>query len=115
VGALAGRNDVDLLQRTGVGRDINRHHYSAEEIASELERPVVRALMALCAFRSTLPVFDGEFAFALEDGVLTMSWRAGEDEAQLSVDLLSHRAGLWWRHGGAEGSTDDLVADPPRV
>ncbi|WP_062292126.1 sucrose phosphorylase [Demequina phytophila] len=115
VGALAGRNDVGLLRASGVGRDINRHRYSAGEVAHELARPVVRALMALCAFRTALPVFDGDFAFTLEDGVLTMSWRAGESEAQLTVDLLTHRSGLWWRHAGLEGATDDLLADPPRL
>ncbi|WP_062522194.1 sucrose phosphorylase [Demequina silvatica] len=115
VGALAGRNDVALLRASGVGRDINRHRYSAGEASHELQRPVVRALMALCAFRTALPVFDGDFAFRLEDGVLTMGWRAGDSETQLTVDLLSHRAGLWWRHAGVEGSTDDLLADPPRL
>ena len=28
VGLLAGGNDMDLLRRTGVGRDINRHYYT---------------------------------------------------------------------------------------
>jgi len=115
VGALAGRNDVELLGRTGVGRDINRHHYTPEEVENEQRRPVVKALLALCELRSRLPVFDGEFAFGLEDGVMTMSWRAGDDEARLTVDLLSHRAGMWWTHEGREGSTDDLLADPPRL
>ena len=32
VGLLAGANDLDLLRRTGVGRDINRHYYSRREI-----------------------------------------------------------------------------------
>ena len=29
VGLLAGTNDMDLLARTKVGRDINRHYYTA--------------------------------------------------------------------------------------
>ena len=29
VGLLAGHNDMDLLARTGAGRDINRHFYTA--------------------------------------------------------------------------------------
>ena len=32
VGLLAGTNDLDLLRRTGVGRDINRHHYTRAEL-----------------------------------------------------------------------------------
>jgi len=38
VGLLAGRNDMDLLARTGTGRDVNRHHYSDAEIARDLAR-----------------------------------------------------------------------------
>ena len=29
VGLLAGSNDIELLRRTGVGRDINRHYYTS--------------------------------------------------------------------------------------
>ena len=115
VGALAGRNDVELLRRSGVGRDINRHRYTPEEIAADLDRPVVRALFALCALRSRLSAFDGDFSWSLEDGIMTMLWRAGEDHARLTVDLLGHRAGLAWREAGAEGATDDLLVDPPRM
>ena len=37
VGLLAGSNDMELLAATGVGRDVNRHHYTRAEIATELE------------------------------------------------------------------------------
>ena len=40
VGLLAGENDMDLLTRTKVGRDINRHYYSREEVLAA-ERGVV--------------------------------------------------------------------------
>jgi sucrose phosphorylase len=42
VGLLAGKNDVDLCNKTKVGRDINRHGYSVEEAIAECERPVVK-------------------------------------------------------------------------
>jgi sucrose phosphorylase len=45
VGLLAGTNDMSLLRRTSVGRDINRHYYGCEEIEGELRRPVVRSLV----------------------------------------------------------------------
>ena len=32
VGALAGKNDMELLRKTNNGRDINRHYYSTAEI-----------------------------------------------------------------------------------
>ncbi len=39
VGLLAGSNDMDLLARTDVGRDVNRHHYTRGEIAADMQRP----------------------------------------------------------------------------
>ena len=43
VGALAGKNDMELLRKTNNGRDINRHYYSTAEIDENLKRPVVKA------------------------------------------------------------------------
>lgn len=113
VGALAGRNDVDLLRRTGVGRDINRHHYTAEEVRENLERDVVRALFALATFRNRAGVFDGTFASEERDGVLTLSWRDGEDHATLEVSGTGAR--LWWHLPEGTGSTEDLLANPPVI
>ncbi|HVN10476.1 MAG TPA: sucrose phosphorylase [Kineosporiaceae bacterium] len=62
VGLLAGTNDVELLRRTGVGRDVNRHHYTPGEIDEALERPVVRGLLAAIRFRNGHPAFGGTFA-----------------------------------------------------
>lgn len=42
VGLLAGKNDLDLVEATKVGRDINRHGYDLEEAVSECDRPVVK-------------------------------------------------------------------------
>ncbi len=61
VGLLAGANDLDLLRRTGVGRDINRRYYSRREIDSAITCPVVAGLFDLIRFRNTHPAFTGEF------------------------------------------------------
>ena len=42
VGCSAGANDMELLARTGVGRDVNRHHYTAAEIDGALATSVVQ-------------------------------------------------------------------------
>lgn len=42
VGLLAGANDIDLVEATKNGRDINRHAYGLEEAIDETDRPVVR-------------------------------------------------------------------------
>ncbi len=38
-GLLAGSNDLDLLRRTGVGRDINRHYYTPAELNDAAATP----------------------------------------------------------------------------
>lgn len=89
VGLLAGSNDIDLLGRTGVGRDVNRHHYDDAEIDEALDRPVVRRLTALLRLRNTHPAFDGTWRLieGVPEGVVAMRWEAGADWAELRADL----------------------------
>lgn len=91
VGLLAGGNDMALLGRTGVGRDVNRHAYSDTELAAALQRPVVRRLRAAIRFRNAHPAFSGEFeVFLTGDGsTLVLGWRAGDDVAELTADLAA--------------------------
>ncbi len=90
VGLLAGENDMALLSRTGVGRDINRSHYSQADIAAALERPVVQKLLALIRLRNSHPAFGGRFELLYSaPGVLSMTWRFGDDELRLDVDFAS--------------------------
>lgn len=58
VGFLAGKNDLELLESTKEGRNINRHYYTSEEIAQEVQRPVVKALLDLFTFRNNSAAFD---------------------------------------------------------
>ena len=93
VGLLAGHNDMDLLAHTAVGRDINRHRYSQDEITHELQRPVVEQLLALIRLRNAHPAFNGAFALeATTADMLTMVWTAGAHHARLTVNFadLSH-------------------------
>jgi sucrose phosphorylase len=88
MGLLAGSNDLDLLRRTGVGRDINRHYYSRREIDSEIARPVVSGLLDLMRFRNTHPAFAGEFRLLPSaDHVIAIEWSNGEQRARLDVNL----------------------------
>jgi sucrose phosphorylase len=87
-GLLAGTNDMDLLERTRVGRDINRHYYTPEEVRTNLQRPVVRALIDLIKFRNEHLAFSGEFTLPqCSSEKLIMEWRAGAELARLEVDL----------------------------
>jgi sucrose phosphorylase len=88
VGLLAGGNDMALLERTNVGRDINRHYYTPDEIARAIERPVVQRLFELIRLRNTHPAFGGDFEMAESaDSVLDLRWRNGKDFAHLHIDL----------------------------
>ncbi|MFT8324123.1 sucrose phosphorylase [Oenococcus sicerae] len=58
VGLLAGENDLDLLEKTKEGRNINRHYYSKEEVAQEVKRPVVAYLLHLLTWRNQFAAFD---------------------------------------------------------
>jgi len=90
VGLLAGENDTDLLARTGVGRDVNRHHYTAAEIHGALDRPVVQRLLAMLRWRATEAVFDG--TFELLDGpahVLSVRWSSPTSTVTIDVDVAT--------------------------
>jgi sucrose phosphorylase len=79
---------MQLLAATGVGRDINRHYYSAAEIDAALLRPVVRDLLALIRVRNTHPAFAGNFRLAESAAnVLNLRWERDAEFAELWVDL----------------------------
>lgn len=91
VGALAGINDVDKIERTRHGRDINRHDYSMEEIALEVQRPVVIRLFALMRFRNSHPAFGGDLeVLPSAPHEIRLLRTHGEHRALLVADLASH-------------------------
>jgi len=90
VGLLAGENDMALLAKSGVGRDINRHFYTIEEVEQAIQRPVVQSLFELIRFRNRHPAFDGTFSLPeTKDFEIAMRWDNGAAWALLEVDLAS--------------------------
>jgi sucrose phosphorylase len=88
VGFLGGTNDMDLLARTGVGRDINRHHYTGPEIETALERPLVQKQIELIRLRNTHPAFAGDFQVEVPaKSRVQMQWRYQEHWINLHADL----------------------------
>jgi sucrose phosphorylase len=113
-GLFAGENDMELLARTGVGRDINRHYYSAGEIQASMERPVISGLWDLIRFRNEHPAFGGEFQSPLcADHEVVMEWRAGAEFARLEVDLRGPVAAIAYStpNGTARRSVAPAAAD----
>lgn len=90
VGLLAGHNDLALLQRTGVGRDINRHRYDRAEVLAQLDRPVVRDLLALIRLRNEHLAFGGHFVCEPPEATrLTLRWTSGMHRATLRADFAT--------------------------
>jgi len=88
VGLFGDDNDMELLACTGVGRDINRHRYTREEIRSKLATPWVRQLGEMMRLRNTHPSFDGQFNLEeTADEHLHLKWQYGDHWSQMKVDL----------------------------
>ncbi len=91
VGLLAGKNDMQLLEKTQVGRDINRQHFSPEEVLEALQLPVVQSLCKLIQFRNTHPAFSGEFHLVdTDEKHLHMKWENENEFAELLIALETY-------------------------
>ena len=90
VGLLAGQNDMELLSRTQVGRDINRHYYTHEDVLEAIQTPLVSRLLELIRFRNSHPAFNGQFSHtASDEHCMVMTWTAGQNFARLEVDFTN--------------------------
>lgn len=92
VGMLAGENDVELLESTKEGRNINRHYYSAQEIDENFSRPIVQELKDLMIFRNSHPAFhlDGSCITEADGTRLTIRRAWGGHEAVLEANLADY-------------------------
>jgi len=88
VGLLAGENDMGLLAKSGVGRDINRHFYAPDEVEEAIRRPVVQSLFDLIRFRNSHPAFNGSFTMpATGNSAIALRWDNEDAWAELHVDF----------------------------
>jgi sucrose phosphorylase len=101
VGLFAGINDMRLLAKTRVGRDINRHYYTRAEILHALEQPVVARLIKLIRLRNTHPAFQGTFEMReSSEQTLDLQWRNDQEFARLHADLRTCEHRLEYSDGG---------------
>jgi sucrose phosphorylase len=106
VGLLAGTNDMELLARTSVGRDINRHYYTLDEVEAALKKPVVRRLIEIIRLRNAHAAFGGEASVkSMAPHALTITWKLGKDWVQLNVDFAKHCAVIEYSGEDTESST----------
>ncbi|MBT8218547.1 MAG: sucrose phosphorylase [Bacteroidia bacterium] len=109
VGLFAGENDMELLAKTNVGRDINRHYYTKTEIKEYLDRPLFKALKKLMILRNTHPAFDGEFKLLeTPDHLLHIEWIRENQKATLNIDLSIMNMNINYSKDGAMEQLDLL-------
>jgi sucrose phosphorylase len=111
VGALAGANDMALFASTGVGRDINRHHFIPSEIAERASSPVVASLLALMRFRNEHPAFAGRAKISHSSEHIAIDWWSGGHWARMRCDAPSRSVRLsWTTASGDVVEVDDLLS-----
>jgi sucrose phosphorylase len=104
MGLLAGENDMDLLESTKVGRDINRHYYTKKEIRESLQKPVVKKLIELIQLRNNHPAFLGEFSMPdCQKDQLVLQWNKNYEKAVFDLDLKSKKLKISF--AGSAGTT----------
>ena len=110
VGLLAGENDIDLVERTKLGRNINRHNYTLTEIREDLKKPVVKRLLNLMEFRNSYPAFNGEFTLLKSsDKELILDWMHKKYNATAYIDVVAHTAKIIYTDPVASRVVDFIV------
>jgi len=108
VGLFGAHNDMELLARTSVGRDINRHYFSTGEIGLSLNTAFVRRLIALIRLRNSHPAFNGDCTVeSPSPDRLKICWRQKELWISLAVDLVNPCATIEYSNG--PNATDTMA------
>ncbi|NNC97247.1 MAG: sucrose phosphorylase [Gammaproteobacteria bacterium] len=101
VGLLAGHNDMQLLEKTGNGRDINRQYFSRADIQQSLDKPVVESLFGLIRLRNSASGFNGEFELLdCSDQSLQIKWTHQQSTIELKLDLVNMSAAIVQNENG---------------
>ncbi len=102
-GLFAEPNDMELLAKTNVGRDINRHYYSDDELVNALNRPVVQKLLKLIKFRNSHPAFNGFFTLEPSNSEsLGLSWKNEGNWNKLVIDYTDLSFQISYNEEGQE-------------
>jgi len=110
VGLLAGENDIELLEQTRLGRNINRHNYTLKEIRTDIQKPVVQRQLRLMEFRNSYPAFNGEFTLIKSsDTELTLEWSQKKYTATAYIDVKSYTTKITYTDPVASRETDFIV------
>jgi sucrose phosphorylase len=90
VGLFAGENDLKLLEETKIGRNINRHYFTLDEIEEKVKESVIQKFIRLMEFRNSHPAFDGEFnMITSQENELVIERSNNGYKAILSADFIT--------------------------
>jgi sucrose phosphorylase len=93
VGLLAGENDLENVNRTGEGREINRHNFSVQEIERSLQKTVVQRLLKLIRFRNEYLAFAGDFkVLDTSETKICLSWQKEINICILTINLITNKS-----------------------
>ena len=110
MGLLAGENDIELVEKTQSGRNINRHNYDLNEIHAAMQKPVVKRLLKLMEFRNTFPAFNGEFRIHdSADTEIVLSWTLEGHQATAFIDLVNYQTRIQYHDAAANRSDEFMV------
>ncbi|SHJ59154.1 sucrose phosphorylase [Pseudozobellia thermophila] len=88
VGLFGVGNDMELLEKTNVGRDINRHYFTKREISERVDSEFFDRFRKLMLLRNDHPAFDGVFEMMETPSyTLHLKWSNSGDWAELFIDL----------------------------
>lgn len=93
-GLFGTTNDMELLAKTNVGRDINRPYLSEQDIDDALSWPVVKGLMKLIGLRNDSDAFSGRFEVSHVESRLSLAWENNHTSAYLHVNMKNLDATL---------------------
>lgn len=88
VGLLAGLNDIELLEKTKEGRNINCHYYSLQEIEKEVKRLVVQKLLHLLTWRNQFAAFDLDGSIEITTPTQTTIKIIRQDRTKTNIAVL---------------------------
>ena len=98
------------MEKTRVGRNINRHNYTLSEIREDFQKPVVQRLLRLMEFRNSYPAFNGEFALIKSsDSELILEWRQKKYTATAYIDAALYTCKIIYTDPVASRTVEFIV------
>jgi sucrose phosphorylase len=91
-GLLGETNDMVLLDKNNVGRDINRPYVNVNKIEESLKKTLTKTQIELIKLRNTCDAFNGNFTISDSSTVLIIEWTQKDCSAKLLINLADKEA-----------------------